>query len=453
MRLSVKEALHGLREGGEAATVCGWVRTSRFSKRVSFIHLYDGPGEQTLQVVVSPPLEVPSNYGVGVALRVTGVLAKSPGRGQSVELQALPEDIEVLGACDAALYPVQKKEASPEYWRTIPHLRVRTSEYQRIFQARSLLSHGIHCFFQDRGFSWVHTPIITFSDCEGAGEMFHVATKAPGGLDAERLHDDSFFGRPASLTVSGQLEGEALALALGKIYTFGPTFRAEYSHTSRHASEFWMIEPEIAFADLYEVIQLAEDLLKSLLCLAVTRGVTEGELPSWASGDPFPRIRYSVALEILQEAISGGRVFEYPVGWEHGLQSEHERYLCEEHFKSPVVVTHYPADLKSFYMRRTRALDGSLPPLMEATVECFDLLVPGVGEIIGGSAREEDLALLEDAMRRRLINLEEYSWYLDLRRFGSAPHGGFGLGLERLLMWVLDVKNIRDVLPFPRTPA
>ena len=215
-----------------------------------------------------------------------------------------------------------------------------------------------------------------------------------------------------------------------------------------------MIEPEVAFADLYEVIQLAEDLINHLITTAHLRDLLPGGLPAWFSSDPFPRIRYSVALEILQEALAAGTCeFEYPVGWEHGLQSEHERYLCEVHFKSPVVVTHYPADLKSFYMRRTRKPDGTLPPLMEATVECFDLLVPGVGEIIGGSAREEDLGLLEDAMRRRLINLEEYSWYLDLRRYGSAPHGGFGMGFERLLMWLLDVKNIRDVLPFPRTPV
>lgn len=414
----------------------GWIRTSRFSKNVTFLHLYDGSTERTLQVVISPPVgdELRARLGVGAAVEVAGFLVASKGAEQPYELKAIEEDVIVLGDCDASVFPIQKKEASPEFLRTIPHLRVRTAEFQRIFIARNTVSAAIHGFFQGQGFMWVHAPIITNSDCEGAGEMF-------GVVASTETDDKPFFGEPAYLTVSGQLDLEPFAMAFSKVYTFGPTFRAENSNTSRHAAEFWMIEPEIAFASLDDVMDVAEAMVRAAVgSLGATSIVT---LPP----EEFARMTFAEALVVLQ---ASGRTFEHPVGWDYPLQTEHERYIAEEVVKGPVFVTHYPAQHKSFYMRATRPPPGGQ---WDGTVECFDLLVPGVGEIIGGSAREEDLEKLLKSMECHGLDPAPYGNYLDLRRYGSVPHGGFGLGLERLLMWSLGVSNIRDVLPYPRTPG
>jgi len=476
----LRKAVH-VEDGSDAAsetvTVQGWIRTSRFAKRVTFIHLYDGSTDGTIQIVIAPAvsLALKARLSVGAAIRVTGQLVPSPGPEQPSEVKAAEDHVEVVGDCDASMYPVQKKEATPDYWRTILHLRARTAEFQRIFRARSRLSQVVHQFFNQRGFHWVHTPIITFSDCEGAGEMFRIR---PIGHRLDRFDDAGFeeevhfFGKDASLTVSGQLEVETFCMALGKVYTFGPTFRAENSHTSRHASEFWMIEPEIAFASVEDVVDLAEQFILNMRRALVLEGMASseqeaqeaawrqaasapfmdawsesGELPTEALPKPpgFVRCTYTEAMEILA---ASGRSFDHPIGWGESLQSEHERFLAEEHFKGPVFVTHYPIEQKPFYMRVTDGCDPS-----RQTVECFDLLVPGVGEIIGGSAREERLDKLLWQMDRCGIDEDEYSWYVDLRKFGSVPHGGFGLGFERALMWLLGVENIRDVLPFPRTPA
>jgi len=432
---------------------------------------------------------------------VEGALVPSPGPKQPIEVKCSEDQITVLGDCDASEYPIQKKDTSPEFLRTVPHLRVRTEEFQRIFMARNILSHAVHTFFQEQGFLWIHTPIITSSDCEGAGEMFHVATRSTDFRHAGRpigghpepgasiasvvadaladdrpwpkppLVDDEFFGKEAFLTVSGQLDVEAFACAFSKVYTFGPTFRAENSHTTRHASEFWMVEPEIAFASLTDVMDLAEDFVISVLGKAVSAGLACGDafdmysqrrlekrkqaLAELHDGEPVPttqhfaRITYREAMDILA---ASGQTFEHPLGWGESLQSEHERYLAEVHFQKPVFVTHYPADQKPFYMRVTRMPEGEQ---WDGTVECFDLLVPGVGEVIGGSAREEDLATLIKAMGCHGMDATDpaYQGYIDLRRYGTVPHGGFGLGLERLIMWVTGTKNIRDVIPYPRTPG
>lgn len=450
----LRKAVH-VEEGSdlepETVTTQGWVRTSRFAKRVTFIHLYDGSSARTLQIVVSPAVspELRARLGVGAAIQVTGPLVPSKGPEQPSEIKTTEDQITVIGDCDASAFPVQKKEASPEFWRTIPHLRVRTAEFQRVFQARHHLSQAVHRFFSDRGYHWVHTPIITFSDCEGAGEMFHVATRGESGHESGHdgpipLSDDTFFGHPASLTVSGQLEVETFCMSLGKVYTFGPTFRAENSHTSRHASEFWMIEPELAFASLADVMDLAQEFVQEL-SHAAEKHLRKPLGLGFQWGDQFPRITYTEAQEILA---ASGKTFEHPIGWGESLQAEHERYLSEEHFGKPVFVTHCPIEQKPFYMRVT---DGCEPG--RQTVECFDLLVPGVGEIIGGSAREERLDKLLWQMERCEIDMAEYDWYIDLRRYGSVPHGGFGLGFERALMWLTGVENIRDVLPFPRTPS
>lgn len=438
------------------ATVKGWIRTSRFAKRVSFIHLYGVHVPRrfltpagTVQVVLSPAAspELKRRLTVGAAVQVEGRYVESKGGEQAFELLVEDESqVTILGDCDASEYPVQKKEATPEFWRSIPHLRARAAEYRRIFLARASVSKAIHDFFAEEGFHWVHTPLITFSDCEGAGEMFV-------------LKDEEFFGKPGALTVSGQLEVETFCMSLGRVYTFGPTFRAEDSHTSRHASEFWMIEPEMAFASLDEIMGLAESFIWELLrgtraslgpeALAVLE-TFEGEDAAYGDGfadEPAQlcaRVTYTEAMELL---VASGVDFVYPVGWGESLQAEHEKWLAG-HFGKPVFVTHYPIEQKPFYMRVTDGCEEG-----RQTVECFDLLVPGVGEIIGGSAREERLDKLLWQMERCAVDLTEYDWYVDLRRFGSAPHGGFGLGLERFLMWALGVSNIRDVLPFPRTPA
>ena len=459
----------------KTTTLQGWVRTSRFAKRITFLSIYDGSCDQTLQVVVKPAVkpELRARLGVGTAVEITGKLIESKGSGQDYELSCRASGITIVGDCDPGAFPIQKKGATHEFLRTIPHLRVRTAEFQRTFLLRDLISRTIHQHLGSLGFMWVHTPIITFSDCEGAGEMFSVATPSTDFRDLGRsldrhpgpgesissvvataraderpwpkppLKDDQFFGQAAFLTVSGQLEVEPFALAFSKVYTFGPTFRSEQSRTSRHASEFWMIEPEIAFATVTDVMDTAEALLKAVLVAIYQAGFGLAEHIGFLRSD-WPRVTHAEAQDIL---VAAGREWEFPVGRGCSLQSEHERYLAEEHFGGPVFVTHYPADQKPFYMRvtRTEPWDG--------TVECFDLLVPGVGEVIGGSAREEDYDTLKKAMGCHGLDLEVYDWYLDLRRFGSVPHGGFGIGLERLVMWLGEVANIRDPIPFPRTPA
>lgn len=417
-------------------TIEGWIRTSRFSKRVTFLEVYDGSSDETLQVVVKPAVspELKARLGVGAAVRITGMMEESKGAEQDYELVTQPDRVEVVGDCDPSEFPIQKKEASQEFLRTIPHLRVRTAEFQRIFLIRDLISRTIHQHLGDEGFMWVHTPIITYSDCEGAGEMFSVSSG-----------EEPFFGEEAFLTVSGQLEVEPFALAFSKVYTFGPTFRAEPSHTSRHASEFWMVEPEIAFASLHDVMELAESLLKVVIRKLVEKGLGRPEFESWFK-ERWRAVTHKEAVKILQKA---DRKWEFKPKQGMSLQSEHEKYLAEL-AGGPVFITHYPADQKPFYMRTTRPQKGKK---WDGTVECFDLLVPGIGEVIGGSAREEDEAKLAKALGCHGLDPEVYDWYLDLRRFGSVPHGGFGIGLERLVMWLADVKNIRDATPYPRTPA
>jgi asparaginyl-tRNA synthetase len=428
----------------------GWVRTRRDSKACAFIEISDGSCLRGLQVVADNSLSCAHLYPkilTGASVRVTGDLVASPGGKQAFEL--LATDIEIVGEADPA-YPLQKKGHSPEFLREIAHLRPRTNLLGSVFRVRSRMSHAIHTFFQERGFFCIHTPIITASDCEGAGEMFRVTTLPPGGAAKPEM---DFFGKPAYLTVSGQLQGEVFACAMGKIYTFGPTFRAENSNTARHAAEFWMIEPEMAFYDLEADMTLAEEQVKYLLrALFDTCGEELEFFNRFVDKDliarlrhtldsPFQRVTYTEAVELL---LRSGRKFEYPVEWGHNLQSEHERFLAEEHFKSPVTVFNYPRSLKPFYMRQND--DGR-------TVAAMDVLVPGIGEIIGGSQREERLDRLEAAMAAQGLNAETYRWYADLRRYGTVPHSGYGLGFERFLMFATGVGNIRDVIPFARTPG
>ena len=434
--------------------VAGWIRNIRTSKKFGFIELNDGSFFQNLQIVFEETLPNFSDLcklGVGTALVVTGTLVASPGSGQSFELKAA--EIVIEGNCPAD-YPLQKKRHSFEYLRTIAHLRPRTNTFSAVFRLRSVLAYAIHQYFQERGFVYVHTPLITASDCEGAGEMFQLTT-----LDLERLprqewgavdYSQDFFGKAANLTVSGQLNAEAFAMAFGKVYTFGPTFRAENSNTARHAAEFWMLEPEIAFADLEQNMALAEDMMKYLIGAALERlpeemaffnqyvdnGLLE-RLQHIVAAD-FGRVTYTEAIEILQKA---DVEFVYPVEWGIDLQTEHERYLTERHFQKPVFVTDYPKEIKAFYMRLND--DGK-------TVAAMDLLVPGIGELIGGSQREERLGILEHRMGELQLNPADYWWYLDLRKYGGARHAGFGLGFERLVMYLSGMSNIRDVIAFPR---
>ena len=433
---------------GDTVLVQGWIRTARFSKNVTFVHVYDGTTDKTVQVVLSPPADeaLRARLTTGASLVVEGVIVVSPGPEQPREVKADPSALTILGDCDSSVYPIQKKETSPEFLRTVPHLRIRTVEFQRIFIARNTVSAAIHGFFQRRGFLWVHAPIITKSDCEGAGEMFHVGTEGTSkitemarSLGARTAMNDEFFGEPAFLTVSGQLDLEPFAMAFSKVYTFGPTFRAENSNTSRHAAEFWMVEPEIAFATVDDVMDLAEAMVRTAVSSLDTTATVS--LPE----QDFTRMTFAEALTVLG---ASGRTFEHPVGWEHPLQTEHERYIAEEVVRGPVFVTHYPVQHKSFYM----LLDDGCEPGRQ-TVACFDLLVPGVGEIIGGSAREHRLDKLVEQMTRSKVDPSDYGNYLDIRRYGTVPHGGFGLGLERILMWSLGVGNIRDVIPYPRTPG
>ncbi len=434
---------------GETVTINGWVRTRRDTGAFSFVEVNDGSCLANLQIIADAAL---ANYeheirllATGSSIQVTGLLRESPGKGQDVELQA--SSLALLGPADPESYPLQKKRHSLEFLRELTHLRPRTNALGAVARVRSRLSFAVHRFFQERGFVQIHTPIITTSDCEGAGEMFQVIT------GRETSVGDHFFGRPAGLTVSGQLQAEAFALALGNVYTFGPTFRAENSNTSRHLAEFWMIEPEMAFCDLAGNRQLAEEMLRYLVNEALTscsddlllfdQFIEKGLLKRLQGvvAQEFVQISYSEAVERLQKS---GRQFTYPVSWGLDLQSEHERYLCEEVFACPLTVTDYPASLKPFYMRLND--DGK-------TVAAMDLLVPGIGEIVGGSQREERYDLLAGRMSAAGIDLDDYSWYLDLRRYGSAPHSGFGLGFERLVQFVTGMGNIREVIAFPRAPG
>ena len=434
----------------------GWVRTRRDAKEFSFIELNDGSCLKSLQIIAGRDLagfeETVLKLPTGCAVRITGKLTASPAAGQAVELTA--STLEVLGWADPETYPLQKKRHSFEFLREIAHLRPRTNSLGAMLRVRSSLAVAVHQFFQAEGFFQVHTPVITTSDCEGAGEMFTVTTMSGTQLShgSEPFAAD-FFGRRAGLTVSGQLEAEALALALGRVYTFGPTFRAENSNTSRHLAEFWMIEPEMAFCDLGEDAALAERFLRYLIQHAIDHCPEELELfgkfidkglperLATVAGHDFARITYTEAVQILSEAKIK---FTFPVSWGGDLQSEHERFLAEEIFKRPLIVTDYPASLKPFYMREND--DGK-------TVAAMDILLPGIGEIIGGSQREERYEILERRMLAAGLDLDTYRWYLDLRRYGSVPHAGFGLGFERLVQFVTGMANIRETIPSPRPPG
>jgi len=449
MRVLIKNALAST-EAKENITVKGWIRTRRDAKGFSFLELNDGSCLTGLQVVVDaqiPGYAEIARFTTGASAVVEGNLVPSPAAGQKWELRATR--LELTGEADAS-YPLQKKGHSLEFLRTIAHLRPRSNLFGAVFRTRSRLAYAVHQFFQDRDFVYVHTPIITASDCEGAGEMFRV-TALKGNIDEKASTD--FFGKPTYLTVSGQLEGETFACALSNIYTFGPTFRAENSNTARHAAEFWMIEPEMAFCDLQGDMDLGEEFIKSMAkytlehCAEdlglfgkfVDKGVHERL--RFVVERPFQRVPYAEAIEILTKS---GRAFEYPVKDGLNLQSEHERYLTEVHFKSPVTVFNYPREIKPFYMRLND--DGK-------TVTAMDLLVPGIGEVIGGAQREERLDALRENMRFHKLREEDYGWYTDLRRYGTVPHAGFGAGFERLLMFLTGVSNIRDVIPFARTPG
>jgi asparaginyl-tRNA synthetase len=452
---TVKELLSSLAQQ-QNVRVCGWVRSVRRGKDVAFIALNDGSCQGSLQIVVAASLlQVPAMtaLGTGACIAVRGDLVASPAAGQPWELQA--GQLELLGGVDAD-YPLQKKRHSFEYLRSIAHLRPRANTFGAVFRMRSALAFAVHQFFQQRGFLCVHTPIITTNDCEGAGEMFRVTTLDASQPPMTRGQVDwaqDFFGDRAGLTVSGQLQGELFAMAFARIYTFGPTFRAENSNTSRHASEFWMIEPEMAFVDLAGNCDLAEEFFRYLVTCSLERcgddlaffneRIAPGLIDRLEQlvRAQFHRVTYSEAIRLLEKS---GRAFEFPVAWGQDLQSEHERYLTEEVFAGPVFVTDYPQQIKAFYMRLN---DDN------TTVAAMDLLVPRVGEIIGGSQREERLDVLEQRMAEHGIDPARLDWYLDTRRWGSCPHSGFGLGFERLLMYLTGMENIRDVIPFPRTPG
>ena len=445
---------------GQLINVRGWVRSRRGNKNVSFIALNDGSTIKNIQIVVDLaqfPEEQLKPVTTGSCISATGHLVASQGSGQAVEIQLT--ELEVYGTADPEQYPLQKKGLSMEYLRTIAHLRPRTNTFGAVFRIRHNMAMAIHNYFHEHGFFYFHTPIITASDCEGAGQMFQVTTKNLYNLkkdDEGKIdYSDDFFGKQTSLTVSGQLEGELAAMALGKIYTFGPTFRAENSNTPRHLAEFWMIEPEVAFIQKDELMDLEEDFIKYCVRWALehckddleflNQFVDKGliaRLESVVKTD-FIRLTYTEGINILQEAIKNGKKFEFPCTWGDDLASEHERYLVEEHFNKPVIMSDYPKDIKAFYMKIN---DDN------KTVQGTDVLFPQIGEIIGGSVREESLDKLNAEIERRDIPMKDMWWYLDTRRFGAAPHAGFGLGFERLMLFVTGMQNIRDVIPFPRTP-
>ena len=446
---------------GKEVLAKGWVRTKRGNRQVKFIALNDGSTINNIQVVAETEKfdeELIKRITTGASLAVRGQLVESIGSGQKVELKA--ESIEIYGECDPMRYPLQKKDTSLEYLRTVAHMRMRTNTFGAILRIRNAMAYAIHTFFQKKGFVYLHTPLITESDCEGAGQMFQVTTldldkPLPRNKKGEIDYNEDFFGKQTSLTVSGQLEGELGATAVGEIYTFGPTFRAENSNTPRHLAEFWMVEPEMAFYDIKDNMDLAEEFIKYLVSWALENCIDdirflndkydEGLIERLRSviGTEFVRLEYTEGIRILEEAAKNGVQFEYPVYWGVDLQSEHERYLVEKHFRKPVILTGYPKEIKAFYMKQDD--NGK-------TVRAMDVLFPKIGEIIGGSEREWSLEKLENRIGELGMSRNNLEWYIDTRRFGSVPHSGFGLGFERLLLFVTGMSNIRDVIPFPRTP-
>ena len=474
MRRTKVAAILKDQEFGKEVNVKGWVRTRRGNKFVNFIALNDGSCIHNLQIVADVPKfdeELIKRITTGAAISVNGKLMESSGKGQSVEVQA--ETIEILGDSDADAYPLQPKKHSLEFLREKAHLRMRTNTFGAVFRIRHAMAYAIHEFFNAKGFKYWHSPLITGSDAEGAGEMFQVTTldmkNPPLTEDGEVDYSQDFFGKMTNLTVSGQLEGELAALALGEIYTFGPTFRAENSNTSRHLAEFWMIEPEMAFYDIDDNMDLAEDMLKYLIQYALDncredleflekRLLDEEKAKPQAERSPMPlieklefclsdnfeRLTYTEAINVLVNSKPAKKKqFQFPVEWGIDLQSEHERYLVEKHYKKPVILTDYPKDIKAFYMKQNN--DGK-------TVRAMDVLFPGIGEIIGGSQREENFEKLQTRIKEMEIPVEEMDWFLDTRRFGTVPHSGYGLGFERMMLFVTGMTNIRDVIPFPRTP-
>ncbi|MBW4660386.1 MAG: asparagine--tRNA ligase [Drouetiella hepatica Uher 2000/2452] len=458
--MTLRRILDLLRTGqpNETVTIQGWVRTKRELKEFSFVEMNDGSSMAGLQVVVNQALPDYANLvkklNTGASAEISGVLVASQGKGQRIELQAA--SVTVYGEADAETYPLQKKRHSFEFLRSIAHLRARTNTMGAVFRVRNACAAAVHSFFQERGFLWMHTPLITASDAEGAGELFTVTTldlKKPPLTEGKEIDfSQDFFGKRAYLTVSGQLEAEIMAMAFTNVYTFGPTFRAENSNTSRHLAEFWMIEPEMAFCDLLGNMELAEALLKHIFKHVLETCPEDMEFFNQRIDDSvlatadniinseFARITYTEAIALLEKA---DKTFEYPVSWGLDLQSEHERYLAEDYFKKPTIVTDYPAQIKAFYMRMNE--DGK-------TVRAMDILAPKIGEIVGGSQREERLDFLQRRIQSMGIPEEELWWYLDLRRFGTVPHAGFGLGFERLVQFMTGMGNVRDVIPFPRTP-
>jgi asparaginyl-tRNA synthetase len=455
-REKIKHLLAGSNVGKDVLAK-GWVRTKRDNKNIVFIALNDGSTIKNIQIVADPAKfdeELMRDVTTGSCISVKGNLVESHGKGQDVEIHA--ETIELYGKADTETYPLQKKGHSMEFMREIAHLRFRTNTFGAVFRIRHAMAFAIHKYFNDRGFFYLHTPIITGSDCEGAGEMFHVTTmpldKIAKNEDGSVSYTNDFFGKETNLTVSGQLEGELGALALGDIYTFGPTFRAENSNTPRHLAEFWMIEPEMAFYDLNDNMDLAEDFLKYLIKYVLENCSDDMEFLNsmidkgllerlrFVLDNKFVRITYTEAMEILT---ASSKKWEFPVGWGRDLQAEHERYLVEEHFKRPVILTDYPKGIKAFYMKQND--DGK-------TVRAMDVLFPGIGEIIGGSQREENYEKLLDRINELKLKEKDFWWYLETRKYGTAPHSGFGLGFERLILFVTGMSNIRDVIPFPRTP-
>lgn len=444
---------------GKEVVVKGWVRTHRSSKAVDFIALNDGSTIKNVQIVVGASqveADILKNITTGACLSVTGILVESQGAGQAVEVQC--KEIEIYGLCGGD-YPMQKKGQSFEYMRQHAHMRLRTNTFGAVMRIRHNMAIAIHQYFHEHGFFYFHTPIITASDAEGAGEMFQVTTKDLYELKKDEngkiVYDDDFFGKMTSLTVSGQLEGELGATALGQIYTFGPTFRAENSNTPRHLAEFWMIEPEIAFIELADLMDLEEDFIKYCVRWALDNckddleflnSMIDKTLIERLQGilkDDFVRLTYTDGIKILEDAVKDGQKFEFPVSWGMDLASEHERFLVEHYFKKPVIMCDYPKEIKAFYMKLNE--DGK-------TVQGTDVLFPQIGEIIGGSVREESMEKLTAEILRRNIPMKDMWWYLDTRKYGTCPHGGFGLGFERLILFVTGMQNIRDVIPFPRTP-
>ena len=461
-RIEIKKLLDGSANVAIGSTICvkGWVRTKRGNKNVAFIALNDGSTILNLQIVIDPTQvdeELMKKITTGACIGAVGTLVESQGAGQSVEMQA--QSLELYGTADPETYPLQKKGHSMEFLREIGHLRMRTNTFGAVCRIRHEMAYAIHTFFHQKGFYYFHTPLITASDCEGAGEMFQVTTmdlnNLPKKEDGSIDYEQDFFGKQTSLTVSGQLEGELGATALGSIYTFGPTFRAENSNTPRHLAEFWMVEPEMAFYDLDDLTALEEEFIKfcvkwaldhckddlDFLNKMIDKGLIE-RLQSVISTD-FVRLPYTEAITILEEAVAKGHKFEFPVYWGVDLASEHERFLVEEHFKKPVIMVDYPKEIKAFYMKQNT--DGK-------TVQGTDVLFPQIGEIIGGSVREEDYDKLMTRINELNIPMKDMWWYLDTRRYGTCPHAGFGLGFERLILFVTGMANIRDVIPFPRTP-